>query len=190
MLKKLKHLSLAIPLMAGALSAFHHPAPPDGLNTRIEKTTGRQMILMRRYKAPERIQGLGDASYHNMQLACLQKRLRLSTTIISLPDILADRINALNNDAFHSYRTDIGLYLSDTDNAQDVALPVHYRRVDIPTHYYASTCFESLADLYRALTHTIMHLLNRQDVWRVNGHPPQVLWKANHLELRIPLTDQ
>ncbi|MDQ7731133.1 helix-turn-helix transcriptional regulator [Halomonas sp. SpR1] len=167
---------------------FHRPLPPHGLHTRIEKTTGRQMVLMRLYKAPEHIKGLGDESYHNTQLACLQMRLRLSTTIIALPDILADRINALNKESFHSYRTDIGLYLADTDNAQDIALPVLYRRVDIPTHYYASTCFDSLAGLYGALTHTIMYLLNRQDVWHVSGHPPQVLWKADHLELRIPLT--
>ncbi|MBT2788101.1 MULTISPECIES: AraC family transcriptional regulator [unclassified Halomonas] len=168
-------------------ATLHSPTPNYGFNTRIEKSNGRQMILMRLYKAPEHIKGLGDASFHNPQLACLQARLRLSTTIIALPDILADRVNAINNESFHSYRTDIGLYLADTDNAKDIALPVLYRRVDIPTHYYASTCFESLADLYGALTHTIMYLLNRQYACHVSGHPPQVLWKTNHLELRIPL---
>ena len=171
-------------------TTLHRPLPHHGFNTRIAKTTGRQMILMRLYKAPEHIKGLGDESYHNRLLACLQTRLRLSTTTLVLPDILTERINALNNDAFHSYRTDIGLYLSDTDNAKDIALPVRYRRVDIPTHYYASTCFDNLAGLYEALTHTITYLLNRQDAWHVSGHPPQVLWKANHLELRIPLIGQ
>lgn len=168
-------------------TAFKRPLPHNGFSTRIEKTPDRQMILMRLYKAPEHIKGLGDTSYQNAQLACLQARLRVSTTIIALPDILADRVNALNNESCHSYRTDIGLYLADTDNAQDIALPVLYRRVDLPTHYYASTCFDSLADLYGALTHTIMYLLHRQDACHVSGHPPQVLWKTNHLELRIPL---
>ncbi|WP_040481208.1 helix-turn-helix transcriptional regulator [Vreelandella boliviensis] len=168
-------------------TALHHPTPHRGFNTRIEKTNDRQMILMRLYKAPEHIKGLGDVSYHNMQLACLQARLSLSTTIIALPDILADRVNALNKASLLSYRTDIGLYLADTDNAQDIALPALYRRVDIPTHYYASTCFDNFADLYGALTHTIMYLLGRQDAFHVSGHPPQVLWKENQLELRIPL---
>lgn len=126
-------------------------------------------------------------SYHNKQLACLQARLRLSTTIIALPDILADKVNVLNRESFHSYRTDFGLYLSDTDNAQDIALPVPYRRVDIPPHHYASTCFDDLADLNSALMHAIMYLLHKQNACHVSGHPPQVLWKANHLELRIPL---
>ncbi|CEP36276.1 Putative HTH-type transcriptional regulator ykgA [Halomonas sp. R57-5] len=168
-------------------ATLHNPTPGHGFNTRIEKSNGRQMILMRLYKAPELIKGLGEASYHNKQLACIQARLRLSKTIIALPDILADRISALNNESFHAYRTDFGLYLAETDNAQDIALPVPYRRVDIPTHYYASTCFDTLADLYGALTQTIMYLLHRQNAYHVSGHPPQVLWKANHLELRIPL---
>jgi len=170
-------------------TAFQPPMLQHGFKTRIEKTADRQMLLMRLYKAPEHIKGLGEASHHNVQLACLQGRLRLSTTIIALPDILANRVNALNSDFFHSNRTDIGLYLADTDNAKDIALPVRYRRVDIPTHYYASTSFDSLADLYEALTHTIMYLLHRKDACHVSGHPPQVLWKANHLELRIPLID-
>ncbi|MGP9766329.1 helix-turn-helix transcriptional regulator [Halomonas sp. AOP13-D3-9] len=169
-------------------AAFHNPMPEYGFNTRIEKSSGRrQMILMRLYNAPERIKGLGETSYHNKQLSCLQARLRLSTTIIVLPDILADKVNALNNESSHAYRTDFGLYLAETDNAQDIALPVPYRRVDIPTHYYASTDFDNLADLYGALTQTIWYLLHRQDACHVSGHPPQVLWKANHLELRIPL---
>ncbi|WGI27108.1 helix-turn-helix transcriptional regulator [Halomonas alkaliantarctica] len=166
---------------------LHQPTSLHGFNTRIEKTNDRQMVLMRLYKAPEHIKGLGRESYHNMQLACLQAQLRLSKTIIVLPDILADRINALNNDSIHSYRTDIGLYLADKSNSQNIALPVPYRRVDIPTHYYASTCFDTLADLYGALTHTIMYLLSRQEACHLSGHPPQVLWKTNHLELRIPL---
>jgi|TARA_R110001583_G_C5610523_1_gene405287 AraC-like DNA-binding protein len=168
-------------------TALIQPKPHPVFNTRIEKSNDRQMILMRLYKAPKHIKGLGDASYHNKQLACLQARLRLSTTIIALPDILADKVNVLNRESFHSYRTDFGLYLSDTDNAQDIALPVPYRRVDIPPHHYASTCFDDLADLNSALMHAIMYLLHKQNACHVSGHPPQVLWKANHLELRIPL---
>ncbi|WP_235272373.1 hypothetical protein [Halomonas sp. KO116] len=97
------------------------------------------MIRIRLYQAPERIKGLGDASYHNEQLACLPARLSLSTTTISLPAILSAKVDALNNEYYHSYRTDVGLYLEQIDNAQDIALPVPYRRVDIPTHYYSST---------------------------------------------------
>ena len=63
-------------------------------------------------------------SYHNEQLACLPARLSLSTTTISLPAILSAKVDALNNEYYHSYRTDVGLYLEQTDNAQDIALPV------------------------------------------------------------------
>lgn len=164
--------------------------PGKHYKTEIEKISDRQMILTRLYQAPEGIQGLGDASYHNEQLACLQARLRRSTTIIALPDILAVKVDALNREHFHYQRTDVGLYLDQTDNAQDIALPVPYRRVDIPTHYYSSTQFDNLADLYEALTHTLLHLLDRQNGFHVSGHPPQILWKTNHLELRIPLMEQ
>ena len=164
--------------------------PYKPYKTDIEKISDRQMILMRLYQAPERIKGLGDTSYHNEQLACLQARLRRSTTIIALPDILAIKVDALNSEYFHYNRTDVGLYLEQTDNAQDIALPVPYRRVDIPTHYCLSTRFDNLADLYDALTHTLVHLLYNQNDFHVSGHPPQVLWQANHLELRIPLVGQ
>lgn len=174
-------------ILKNSLSYSMHNQP---FNTAIEKTTDRQMILMRLYEAPEHIKGLGDVRYHDKQLACLQARLRLSKTIIALPDILVDKVDALNNESFHSYRTDVGLYLQQTDNAQDIALPVPYRRVDIPTHYYASTCFKNLTELDAALRHTISHLLYKQNSYHVSGHSPQVLWQANHLELRIPLTSQ
>ncbi|WKV95055.1 hypothetical protein [Halomonas sp. HAL1] len=164
--------------------------PNPGFKTDIQKASDRQIILMRLYQAPEHIKGLGDASYHNKQLACLQARLRLSTTTISLPDILSAKVDALNNDYFHSNRTDVGLYLEQTDNAQDIALPLPYRRVDIPTHYYSSTRFGDLADLHDALAHTITHLLYSQDSFHVSGQPPQVLWKAHYLELRLPLIGQ
>ncbi|MDQ7730068.1 hypothetical protein [Halomonas sp. SpR8] len=117
----------------------------------------------------------------------MQTQLCRSKTIIALPDILADKVNALNEKLFHSHRTDMGLYLTPIDNAHDIALPLSYRRVDIPAHYYASTCFHDFAHLDEALMHTIMHLLHRQNNYFVSGYPPQVLWKANHLELRIPL---
>ena len=168
-------------------SALSRSMPNPGFKTDIQKSSDRQMILMRLYQAPEHIKGLGDASYHNKQLACLQARLRLSTTTISLPDILSAKVDALNNDYFHSNRTDVGLYLEQADNAQDIALPVPYRRVDIPTHYYSSTRFGDLTDLYDALAHTIAHLLYSQDSFHVSGQPPQVLWKAHYLELRLPL---
>lgn len=161
--------------------------PHQRFKTDIEKISDRQMLLMRLYKAPEHIVGLGGAGYQDNQLACLQARLRLSTTTIALPDILAGKVDALNNESFLSYRTDVGLYLEQSGNAQNIALPVPYRRVGIPTHYYASTCFGDLADLYDALAHTVTYLLYSQDGYHVSGHSPQVLWKANHLELRVPL---
>ena len=171
-------------------SSLPHSLPHPAFITGIEKTSGRQMILMRLYQAPEHIKGLGHTSYHNKQLACLQARLRRSTTIITLPDLLVDKVEALNNNSSHSYRTDVGLYLEQTDNAQDIALPVPYRRVDIPAHHYSSTCFKDLAELNVALAHTITHLLYHQNSYHVSGHSPQVLWQANHLELRIPLTSR
>ncbi|CAN0594001.1 unnamed protein product, partial [Ectocarpus sp. 12 AP-2014] len=124
---------------------------------------------------------------YNKHLARLQAQLRLSTTIAALPDLLTDKINAVNNDTSHLTRTDIGLYLGHKDNAQNIALPAPYRRVDIPTHYYAKTCFQNLAYLPKALTHAISHLLHRQDCYHISGHSPQVLWQTGYLELRIPL---
>lgn len=101
--------------------------------------------------------------------------------------MLADRVNALNSASLQPNRTDFGLYLADTDNAQDIALPLPYRRVEIPAHYYASTCFDDLAGLDSTFTRAIMYLLHEQNAYHVSGHSPLVLWQANHLELRIPL---
>lgn len=163
------------------------PKPQVTHNTRIEKSKNRQMILMRFYKGHNDIKGLWDDSYRSKQLACLQTRLRLSTITIALPDLLANRINALNSTSLQPYRTDFGLYLADTDNAQDIALPLPYRRVEIPAHYYAITCFDDLAGLDSALMRAMMYLLHEQNVYHVSGHSPLVLWQENHLELRIPL---
>lgn len=168
-------------------STLNQQRSAHGYATSIEKSYDRQMILMRLYKAPDDIPGLGNSNYRNKPLACLQSRLRLSTTVVTMPDLLADRINAVNSAISHLTRTDIGLYLGHKDNAQNIALPVPYRRVDIPTHYYAKTCFQHLAHLPKALSDTLSHLLLRQDSYHVSGHSPQVLWQTDHLELRIPL---
>ncbi|HDZ46871.1 hypothetical protein LCGC14_0120220 [marine sediment metagenome] len=168
-------------------STLNQQRSAHGFATSIEKSNDRQMILTRLYKAPDDIPGLGNTNYHNKHLACLQARLRLSTTVVAMPDLLTDKINAVNSDIGHLTRTDIGLYLGHKDNAQNIALPVPYRRVDIPTHYYAKTCFQNLAHLPKALSDTLSHLLHRQDSYHISGHSPQILWQTDHLELRIPL---
>lgn len=168
-------------------TATHHSGTGSEFNTRIEKSDSRQMILMRLYETHESLSDPGDPYCHNRLLACFQARLHLATALIVLPDLLADKVGALNGKANQLNRTDIGLYLTPTDNAQDIALPVPYRRIHLPAHYYATTQFQGLAHLPNALAHAITFLLHRQDDYCVSGHAPQVLWEDNHLELRIPL---
>jgi AraC-like DNA-binding protein len=169
-------------------TTLYHQALSRSFSTSIEASTQRQMILTRLYKAPNHIRGLGGERYHNEQLACLQAQLRLSKTIIALPDLLADKINAINDESFHSFRTDLGLCLTYKDSAQNIALPVPYRKVDLPPHYYSKTCFDDLAHLPDVLAHTITCLLNRKDGYHVSAEPPRIIWKANHLELQVPLS--
>ncbi|MEA2117397.1 helix-turn-helix transcriptional regulator [Halovibrio sp. HP20-50] len=168
-------------------TTHQRPATDAEFETCIRKSDNRQMLLMRLYESHEHINGPWDPYCHKRHLACLQARLRLATTTIALPDLLADKAGALNGETHLFNRTDIGLYLTPNNNAQDIAIPVPYRRVDLPTHYYVKTCFKELANLSNALAYTITFLLYRQDEYYVSGHAPQVLWKDNHLELRIPL---
>ncbi|WP_249976627.1 helix-turn-helix transcriptional regulator [Vreelandella olivaria] len=173
-----------------ALAGMHHlPFPRRSFNITIEKSHPRQTILMRLYKAPEHISGLGSTTYHANHLKCLQAQLGASTPTVALPDLLTEKAEALEVEAAapHQTRTDIGLYLKTKDSASHLALPVAYRRVDIPIHYYAKTCFEDFSELSEAMSATLIQVIRHQNRFHISGEAPKVLWHPDHLELQIPL---
>jgi hypothetical protein len=77
--------------------------------------------------------------------------------------VLADKVDALEAGAkVRKSRTDIGLYLTHTANTENLALPVAYRRIEIPAQHYAKTFFDDFDELSDALTSTLLQLLNQQ----------------------------
>ncbi|KPQ18960.1 helix-turn-helix domain-containing protein [Halomonas sp. HL-93] len=167
---------------------LHQQIPSHGFTTRIERAPARQAVLMRLYKSPEHLQGLGDTTYHSHQLEGLQARLADSTPVVSLPDLLSEKIDALSDQTSHPVRTDIGLYLETLHNIKSIPLPAPYRRVNIATRYYASTYFHEFSQLSRALTNTLLELLHKPKNVYISGDAPMVLWQPDYLELRVPLT--
>ncbi|WP_244511197.1 hypothetical protein [Vreelandella arcis] len=147
----------------------------------------RQAVLMRLYKSPEHLQGLGDSSYHSHQLESLQARLAASTPAVSLPDLLSEKIDALNGQPPHPIRTDIGLYLETLSNIKSIPLPAPYRRVNIAVRHYASTCFDEFSQLSQVLTSALLDLMQKPKGYYISGEAPIVLWQSDYLELRIPL---
>ncbi|WP_404377668.1 helix-turn-helix transcriptional regulator [Vreelandella aquamarina] len=172
-----------------ALSDMRHLTPPrKQFTTTIEKSRPRQAIFMRVYKAPDAIKGLGNTSCHSSHLACFEAHLSCATPTVALPDLLADKVEALDTQAnTHTFRTDIGLYLDPSANTESLALPVDYRRVEIPSQHYAKTRFDGFDELSDALTATLRQLANQTHRFYVSGEAPRVLWQSDHLELRIPL---
>lgn len=168
---------------------LHQQIPSRGYTTRIERSSARQAVLMRLYKSPEHLQGLGDSNYHSHQLESLQARLADSMPAVSLPDLLSEKIDALSDQALHPVRTDIGLYLETLHNMKSIPLPGPYRRVNIASRHYASTCFDDFSQLSRALTSTLLDLLHKPRGYYISGEAPIVLWQPDHLELRVPLTN-
>lgn len=167
---------------------LHQQIPSRGYTTRIEQSSVRQAVLMRLYKSPEHLKGLGDSHYHSHQLESLQARLTDAMPVISLPDLLSEKIDALNDQTLHPVRTDIGLYLQTLNNMKTIPLPAPYRRVNIASRQHASTCFDEFSQLSRALTSTLLNLLHKPVGYYVSGEAPMVLWQSDHLELRIPLS--
>lgn len=171
-----------------ALSGIHAlPLPKQQFKTTIARSQPRQIVLMRRYNAPERIDGLGLTKYHTSQLECFQAHLEHVTPAISLPDLLPEKVEALEEPSTHQIRTDVGLYLESNAQTNHLALPAAYRRVAIPSHYYAKTCFKDFAELSQAMTATLIQLLRDQKQFHVSGEAPRVLWHPDHLELQTPL---
>ncbi|MFC7367839.1 helix-turn-helix transcriptional regulator [Vreelandella zhaodongensis] len=163
--------------------------PVKCFTTTIEKGQPTHTVLMRLYKAPERISGLGCTMHHANHLECLHAQLEAPTPIMILPDLLTEKVEAIaEKSAFNHIRTDLGLYLGNRDTATHLALPATYRRVDTPSHYYAKTHFDNFSQLSYALSAALVTLLNNKKRLHISGEAPQVLWLAHHLELRIPLT--
>ncbi|WP_434985770.1 helix-turn-helix transcriptional regulator [Vreelandella zhaodongensis] len=163
--------------------------PVKCFTTTIENGQPTHTVLMRLYKAPERISGLGCTMHHANHLECLHAQLEASTPIMILPDLLTEKVGAIaEKSAFNHVRTDLGLYLGNRDTASHLALPATYRRVDIPSYYYAKTHFDNISQLSYALSAALVTLLNNKNRLHISGEAPQVLWLAHHLELRIPLT--
>lgn len=160
--------------------------------TTIEKSPSRQAVLTRLYKGFQHIHELGNARYHTHPLAPLRTQTGLFTPAVGLPDLLAEKAEALtahqDSPALYLPRTDIGLYIESQDVATHLALPVTHRRVDIASHYYAKTCFGDFAELPQALTATLQQLAKHPNHVHISGEAPRVLWYANHLELRTPLS--
>ncbi|WP_083004584.1 helix-turn-helix transcriptional regulator [Halomonas sp. GT] len=155
----------------------------------IEKCRPAHVVLMRLYQAPERIHGLGNTKYHANHLQCLQAQLSASTPAMVLPDLLSEKVKAIVEEpALNHTRTDIGLYLENRDTAKHLALPVTYRRVDIPARYYAKTCFDNISQLSYIMSETLVALMDKRNRLNISGDAPQVLWQPHHIELRIPLT--
>ena len=171
-----------------ALSSTHaRPLLKQQFKTTIARNQPRQIVLMRRYNAPESIDGLGLTRYHTSQLECFQAHLEHITPAISLPDLLPEKVEALEESSTHRIRTDIGLYLESSAQANHLALPATYRRVAIPPHYYAKTCFKDFAELSQAMTATLIQLMKNQKQFHVSGEASRVLWHSDHLELQTPL---
>ncbi|AVI63382.1 helix-turn-helix transcriptional regulator [Halomonas sp. GFAJ-1] len=172
-----------------ALSGVRHLSLPERhFKTTIVRSQPKQTVLMRLYSTPELIHGLGVTKYHANQLECFQAHLEPATPAISLPDLLSEKVEALEDKpSVHQIRTDIGLYLESNTQANHLALPVAYRRVAMPSHYYAKTCFEDFSELSQAMTSTLIQLMRDQKQFHVSGEAPRVLWHPNHLELQTPL---
>ncbi|MCP1317411.1 helix-turn-helix transcriptional regulator [Halomonas sp. 707B3] len=172
-----------------SFSSMRHLAlPVKQFTTTIEKSRPRQAVFTRVYKAPNAISGLGNMSHHANHLPCFVAQLGHATPTVALPDLLADKVDALEAGAkVRKSRTDIGLYLAHTANTENLALPVAYRRIEIPAQHYAKTCFDDFDELSDALTSTLLQLLNQQHRFHISGESPRILWHPDHLELRVPL---
>lgn len=156
--------------------------------TTIEKSRPAHTVLMRLYKAPEQIRGLGCTLHHANHLDCLHAQLEASTPVVILPDLLTKKVEAIaEKPVLNHARTDLGLYLEDQGIASHLALPATYRRVDIPSRYYAKTRFTNLSQLPHAISAALLTLLDNKKRLHISGEAPQVLWLPQHLELRIPL---
>ncbi len=170
--------------------------PPIEAITSIEKCTARQAVMMRFYQALEHIEGLGNSARHADNLECLTSRLATATPIVALPDALATKVGELEGLMGNAYpnpavRTDVGLYLSGDQTASDVALPIPFRRLDLEPHYYAKTVFQKKEHFHHVLNQVLYQLvLGKVTPLQISGEPPQILWRPNHLELRIPLVEE
>lgn len=185
-----RHYQLTPRQYRQALKGLHHlQSPKRRFSIKVEKNRPRQTVLMRLYQAPENIKGLGGANYHGDHLKYLQAQLGTSMPTVSLPDLLTEQSGAPREQTKASYRTrtDIGLYLENQESASHLALPVAYRRVDLPTHYYATTCLEDFSELSEAMSATLIQLIRHQNHFHISGEAPRVLWHQDHLELQTPL---
>jgi len=163
--------------------------PGKNFTTSIERSRPAQVVLMRLYQASDHIRGLGNTKYHANHLECLQAQLGTSTPAMVLPDLLTEKVKAIVEEpALNHTRTDIGLYIENRDTAEYLALPVTYRRVDIPSRYYAKTCFDNISQLSYVMSEMLVALMDKRNRLNISGDAPQVLWQPHHIELRIPLS--
>ncbi|RUR27331.1 AraC family transcriptional regulator [Vreelandella andesensis] len=170
-------------------SMYLQSRPDRHYTTSIEKSRPAHVVLMRMYQAPDHIRGLGYTNYHANHLECLQAQLGISTPTMVLPDLLAEKAKAvIEEPSLNQTRTDIGFYLESKNAAKHVALPVTYRRVEIPSRYYAKTCFDNISQLSNVMSETLVALMNKRNHLNISGDAPQVLWQPQHIELRIPLS--
>lgn len=166
----------------------HLPPPKRHFKISIERSPLQQTVLMRLYKAPEQIQGLGLINHHANHLECLQATTGPSIPAIALPDLLPEKVKALGNETTpNQTRTDIGLYLKSNTSADYLALPVAYRRVAMPPHHYSKTYFDDFSELSQAMTATLIQLTKHQCQLHISGEAPRVLWHSDRLELQMPL---
>lgn len=172
-----------------AISGMRHLAAPEQQFTiTIEKSRPRQAVFMRVYESPETISGLGSKKHHANHLSCFEAQLGQATPTVALPDLLADKVEALDASVLQNkLRTDVGLYLEPTSTMENLALPVAYRRVDSPAQHFAKTCFEHFDQLSDALTSTLLAIVPQERSFHISGESPRVLWHKDHLELRVPL---
>ncbi|WP_218314943.1 helix-turn-helix transcriptional regulator [Halomonas sp. 18071143] len=172
-----------------ALNDRHHLKPPlTSFTTTIKQGGPRQAVYMRIYKAAHAISGLGNRKRHTNHLPCLEAQLGGSTPAVALPDLLADKVLALDSTTKqYKLRTDIGLHIENQASTDSVALPVEYRRIDIPSQHYAVTLFDDFSELSDALTATLCQLHYHQSLYHVSGGAPHVLWRKGRLELKVPL---
>ncbi|AIA76280.1 helix-turn-helix transcriptional regulator [Halomonas sp. XH26] len=163
--------------------------PDKKFTISIEKNRPAHVVLMRLYQAPDHIHGLGNTKYHANHLEHLQAQLETSTPTMVLPDLLTEKVTAaVEEPAPNHTRTDIGLYLENRDTAEYLALPVNYRRVDIPSRYYAKIYFDNISQLSYVMSETLVALMDEKNRLNISGDAPQVLWHPDHIELRIPLS--
>jgi AraC-like DNA-binding protein len=171
--------------------ALNQHQPPSGFTTRVVKKPQRHVLLQRYYKAPEQLNDLGTPTLHAKPLASLVKAWQSATPSIALPDLLTEKINAHVVESLPARkRTDVGLYLKPKDVVPlKSPLPAPYRRVALAPQYYATTCFDDLSALSRALTHALCYLTSKATPFHVSGSAPYILWRKDTLELRLPLME-